>query len=208
MTIKVEQEALVAMQSRQWPISEDDYLYVVRKPISSQEFEGPVVDKLRHSVSVDDEDSSSVFTSSTASLSDADSDFDRRVSFVDELVTNVWTRPYTAKEDISDLYYSTEETQRFRQEYRMERKLLSTLTSELSIDPETVESEDLTELLASSCSPPTGRHRSGISRVVVLHNDKLETFCNPEETRVSSKKDVPADFFDTPEFWSGSITWW
>lgn len=37
-----------------------------------------------------------------------------------------------------------------------------------------------------------------ISRVVVLHNDKLETF---------SEKDQEV-FFDTPEFWSGSITWW
>jgi hypothetical protein len=207
MTIKVEQEALVALQSQHWPIvSEDDCLLLQRKPLSSQDFRVPVVEKLRHSLSSDDEDS--VFTLSTASLSDTDSEFDRRVSFADDMVTEVWTRPYTPKEDVSKLYYSTEETQRFRQDYRMERKLLSTLTSELSIDPDTVDNEDLSLLLASTNSPVSGRHRSGISRVVVLHNDKLETFCNPEETSIPDLKGVPDDFFDTPEFWSGSITWW
>jgi hypothetical protein len=94
----------------------------------------------------------------------------------------------------------------------MERKLLTTLTSDLSIDPDTVENEDLSALFAAS-SPPSGRRRkSGISRVVVLHDDKLETFCSPndEDNYVEDEapKEMSDDFFDTPEFWSGSITWW
>ena len=84
----------------------------------------------------------------------------------------------------------------------MERKLLN----ELSIDPETfpVDCEDLSSLVASN-PLPGGRHR--ISRVVVLHNDKLETFFNPGDDVI--KKDAPIgdDFFDNDSFWSGSITW-
>jgi hypothetical protein len=91
---------------------------------------------------------------------------------------------------------------RFRQEYRLERKLLN----ELSIDPESVSirNQDLDELVATSAQPSV-RHR--ISRVVILHNDKLETFFN----RPLEKKVVPSaadDFFDNDSFWSGSITWY
>jgi penicillin-binding protein-related factor A (putative recombinase) len=49
------------------------------------------------------------------------------------------------------------------------------------------------------------RSRRAISRVVVLHNDKIASFSDSSPT---DNYDVPADFFDTPEFWSGSITWW
>ena len=72
----------------------------------------------------------------------------------------------------------------FRQEYRLERKVLS----DLSIDPETfpVDDEELSNLVAatsstnsSSSSNINDRHR--ISRVVVLHNDKFATFFNPAD---------------------------
>lgn len=66
-------------------------------------------DKLQR-VASDDEDS--VLTLSTASISDSDSDIERRVSFSEDLVTDEWTRPYTPKDEIHNLYYSTEETQR------------------------------------------------------------------------------------------------
>jgi hypothetical protein len=131
---------------------------------------------------------------------------------------------------------------RFRQEYRLERKLLN----DLSIDP--VSSEDLLSSLTStlsSSSPlvaspsslsssvvPTPRHR--ISRVVVLHNDKLETFsdddddddddkskdddvsdpCGPldgDDSSTCGSSSLPAlsaNFFDNDSFWSGSITWY
>jgi hypothetical protein len=204
MTIKVEQEALLCvLESRPQhaPLgpslkhSEGFLVVDFRKPISSEDF---LVEKIR-TVTSDDEDS--IFTLSTASLSDSDSEIDRRVSFADDVVTDVWTRPFTPKEEIANLFYSTEETQRFRQEYRTERKLLT----ELAIDPD-MYPVDTDELSALVSSQGTSRHR--ISRVVVLHNDKLETFFN-EDACVCLKETAPGDdFFDNDSFWSGSITWY
>jgi hypothetical protein len=145
------------------------------------------------------DDEVSLGTASTLSFTDSessddDSECERRVTFSDDIVSDVWTRPYTPKDLCSKLYYSSDDTARFRQEYRMERKLLS----DLSIDPDTIPvDKDLSLLVAT-----TGGVRHRISRVVVLHNDKLETFFNPE-------KDVTFNdcSFDNDSFWSGSITW-
>lgn len=88
----------------------------------------------------------------------------------------------------------------------MERKLLS----ELSIDPDTFpveDNEELSNLVATSVSQPAARH--SISRVVVLHDNKLETFFTPRKQApaapVANDSDV---FFDNDSFWSGSITWY
>jgi hypothetical protein len=92
---------------------------------------------------------------------------------------------------------------RFRQEYRLERKLLN----ELAADPESVSigNQDLDEHAATQ--PSAVRHR--ISRVVILHNDKLETFFNPDHSPVEKKVEPSGDdFFDNDSFWSGSITWY
>ena len=123
--------------------------------------------------------------SSLYSTSDSSIIVDRRVSFAPQLVTDTWTRPRTVLEDISTLFYSAQETQKFRQEYRLERKLLS----ELSIDPETfpVDDEELSNLVTATATTATSpissenksRHR--ISCVVVLHDDKLNTLFNPGE---------------------------
>ena len=86
-------------------------------------------------------------------------------------------------------------TQRFRQDYRLERKLLA----ELDVDPSSHEGE-LSGLFAAN---DLGLGRHNISRVVVLHNDKIETF---GDTGLSNS--VPDDFFDNDSFWSGSITWY
>lgn len=117
MTIKVEQETLIALQSQSWPISNENDDYILRLPrkesyrVASHEYNSPLVDKSLCTHSTDDEDS--VYTESTASFSDADSDFDRRVSFADDLVTDMWTRPFTEKDEISNLYYSNDETIRY-----------------------------------------------------------------------------------------------
>jgi hypothetical protein len=71
----------------------------------------------------------------------------------------------------------------------MERKLLSSF-----------DEDDLPADLSSRLDEP--RSARSISRVVVLHNDKLATF---SDDLIAGTKQ---DFFDTPEFWSGSITWW
>lgn len=109
----------------------------------------------------------------------------------------------------------------FRQEYRLERKVLN----ELSIDPErfpSVDVEELTNLVATSSSP-LGNCRHSISRVVVLHNDRLETFFDtpyPSATddvaetvpvnvdQPSSAEEESSYFFDNDSFWSGSLTWY
>lgn len=148
-------------------------------------------DYLTSSYARDNDDQASLCTISTTSDSSFDSTSDistiadhRRVSFAPQLVTDVWTRERTRLEDISNLYYSASQTQTFRQEYRLERKVLS----DLCIDPETfpVDDEELSNLVAattstnaSSSSSNNDRHR--ISRVVVLHNDKLATFFNPAD---------------------------
>jgi len=95
---------------------------------------------------------------------------------------------------------------RFRQEYRLERKLVT----ELAIDPDDLPEDSLDHILATS--PTKTSHR--ISRVVVLHNDKLETFVDPETAAADPyNADSPVavssnDFFDNESFWSGSITWY
>jgi len=89
-----------------------------------------------------------------------------------------------------------ESNYRFRQEYRLERKLLN----ELSVDPETfsLDDKDLAALMSR-----TAQQAYRISRVVVLHDNKLETFVD------ESKADANVDgFFDNDSFWSGSITWY
>jgi hypothetical protein len=113
MTIKVEHEVLVSLESPQWPSSAgcNGCLVFPRQPIGPQQDFAPTVEKLRLAVSFEDDDS--VYTASTASLSDTDSELERRVSFAEDLVTEEWTRPYTPQEEISNLFYSTEETQRY-----------------------------------------------------------------------------------------------
>jgi len=88
-----------------------------------------------------------------------------------------------------------------------------------------VDDEDLSNLVAATtCASNSGRHR--ISRVCVVYNDKLETFCNPadfesngatqklatpfstQNSNCTKNGDIPSDFFDNDSFWSGSLTWY
>ena len=94
---------------------------------------------------------------------------------------------------------------RFRQEYRLERKVLT----ELSVDPDTfsINNDDLSDLIATAPSGHSPAARHSISRVVVLHNNKLETFCTPNEV-VQPTESLNGDFFDNDSFWSGSLTWY
>jgi hypothetical protein len=233
MTIKLEQETILRVLERPPQLqsySHDDERLSVSMSGSSMradrlslvDFRKPLslVGAVRD-LTVEDDD-----TLSTASMSSDEETIDRRVTFCEEVVTEVWTRPSTERDDIPNLFYSSEDTTRyvvvhflhefffpfrnspllcfffltcrFRQEYRLEKKLLS----ELAIDPETcsVDEKDLTAMVATSPSA----HAYRISRVVVLHNDKLETFVDQNK-----EKDVDVDgFFDNDSFWSGSITWY
>lgn len=209
------------------PCIQEEDEYVVVDSVPTKKFYSDLIPG-----STWDDDLASVCTLSTSSVSSCDdssseaSTVERRVTFASQIVTDVWTRERTPLEEVSNLYYSSAETQNFRQEYRLEKKLLS----ELSIDPETtvVGDDDLSNLIAATTSTRNaGRHR--ISRVCVVYNDKLETFCNPSDfqsnNQVSShpsttsfgslnvdcnnnNKSTPSDFFDNDSFWSGSLTWY
>lgn len=125
-------------------------------------------------------------------------DFCQRWEFISKVYLTVESRRQRTYHGASNLFpdmvplFSFCFPFRFRQEYRVERKLVN----ELSVDPETfpIDPDDLTALALSQSS----RHK--ISRVVVLHNDKLETFFD--------KDPCQSDFFDNDSFWSGSITWY
>ena len=87
---------------------------------------------------------------------------------------------------------------RFRQLYREERSSLS--------------SDDVLNVNLSSSSDveqPFARRR--ISKVVVEHNENLETFYDSDEnlaSPVSGGASFDDVFFDNDSFWSGSITWY
>jgi len=218
MTIKIEREALLTVLSRapQQPLHQgvdeargepDDGFVLVSLPKPKRgclEGESSVLlQRLSTCESFDDDDCCTVTSASTSSTSSF-LEPSRSVSFAEPLVTEVRTRPRTLREEVSGLFYSVEETQRFRQEYRLERKLLA----ELDVDPalQAANEEQLSGLFETN-EPASGRH--SISRVVVLHNDKIETFCSPQPCQVDSDTQLNSDdFFDNDSFWSGSITWY
>jgi hypothetical protein len=70
--------------SHQWPIGNSDDFLLSKSPFCDD---------------IDEEECASV-------------SIDHRVFFADDLVTEVYTRPCTEESEISNLYYSTEETQR------------------------------------------------------------------------------------------------
>lgn len=125
----------------------------------------------------------------------------RRVRFASSPVSCVWTRPYTRVQDVPTLFYSSEETTAFRQEYRMERKLLAAAAAQAE--------EGNLQQTSIVQQPLAKRSKRSISMVVVMHNDTLETFTadagkSYEGEPLGSNSDVS---FDNDSFWSGSITW-
>lgn len=129
MTIKIEREALICVLSRPpstpstsrtpcdattIPSVDEEFVLVdVPKsltPGSGDVFfnEGSCFRRRSPSWASDDD-----CTHSTGSLStDTSYSIERQVSFSSTLVTEEWTRPRTPKEDVPNLFYSTDETQR------------------------------------------------------------------------------------------------
>lgn len=62
----------------------------------------------------DDDDDDESLTDSV----DSDNDSNRKVSFSDELVSDVWERPYTTVEERKILFYTGREIGEFRMEYK------------------------------------------------------------------------------------------
>jgi len=141
------------------------------------------------------------------------------VSFHHSLVTEVRTRERTRKEDIAGLFYSCEETQRFRQEYRHERRGVQddeTSTETVSLySNQTKPTNHHLDTNTNEDSPAAG-HR--ISRVVVVHEDTHETFIDKDLALIKSSlasanngdvtTGIDDAFFDNDRFWSGQITWY
>lgn len=116
MTIKVEQDVLLRVLETSSPSSSSHL------PLDcTQRDDGYILvdfckEKIRSSA-VSDDDTLSTSSLSADTYSDTDSDFGdepcrRRVSFAEEEVTAVWTRPSTPKADLPNLFYTNEETQR------------------------------------------------------------------------------------------------
>jgi len=133
----------------------------------------------------------------------------KRVSFCNTLVTNVKYRPVTKHSDKSLLYYTTAETDRFRQIYREERYRCSIKHIQnggLSLEEE--EGEEREE----EPSSPIYQSRRRISRIVVnpKKSSKGESFYDdfPSYILENDENDNDNICFDHHSFWSGSITWY
>lgn len=156
---------------------------------------------------VDDE--SSISSCGTSQSMERDND-QRRVQFAPRLVSEVRERPRTPLEDISTLFYSHDDTQRFRQEYRMERSVKSHVYYE---EEECIQPSKSNESSTQSFSfnIPKKRNRHKISRLVVEHQGTSRTFYNnddPTSSEVFVQNMTSDNFFDNDSFWNGSITWY
>lgn len=155
--------------------------------------------QLLQPLAIHDDDCYSLASTEFSSLSSIYSpedeiDTTRRVTFSEDNEVYFVT-PIYPKESLSEHFYSYEETQRFRQEYRLERKLLANLgADESSYEGEL---QDIFE------TKDLRKHQ--ISHVVVMHNDKIETFCDSKPKDQRKEIDI---MFDSDSFWSGSMTWY
>mmetsp|Transcript_5394 Transcript_5394/g.7158 ORF Transcript_5394/g.7158 Transcript_5394/m.7158 type:complete len:212 (-) Transcript_5394:208-843(-) len=211
MTIKIENEALLCVTSS----AEPRHSTPPPKPPSSEGispecivyFPNHETEDSSDSVppcllELDDDEVTTASTCSTFSNSSSSSDLSaRRVSWRSCIVSDVRFRPRTPPQDCGDLFYTSEETDEFRRQYRRERE---------------IQAERERESASRRVSSPETRRRRHISRVVVLHNDAKETYfsegrsnggLNYSSTSLSDTEKDDA-FFDNDNFWSGSITWY
>lgn len=187
MTIKIEREALQCITndspSCSVPLSGESQVDCVPDPRFKVSDDYPDLEL----TDIDDSSSVSSYSFSSASA-------DRKVTWSNPLVTEVRTRERTKQEDVRSLFYSYEETQRFRQEYRLERRRGT--EDESPDDNESCSDEGYCARQSTATGwsrmnfkdncvvPPSnlslGKHR--ISRVVVMHKNVLETFIDEELT--------------------------
>lgn len=137
----------------------------------------------------------------------------KRVSFCNTLVTNVKYRPVTKHSDKSLLYYTTAETDRFRQIYREERAReyrcsISKHIQNGGLSLEKGEEEEGEE----EPSSPIYQSRRRISRIIVnpKKSSKGGSFYDdfPSYILENDENDNDDICFDDERFWSGSITWY
>mmetsp|Transcript_1500 Transcript_1500/g.1915 ORF Transcript_1500/g.1915 Transcript_1500/m.1915 type:complete len:208 (+) Transcript_1500:38-661(+) len=140
------------------------------------------------------------YTSTSPSLSDDSSieSYMKKLRFADPLVTEVRTRPRTPREDISGLFYSSEQISQFREDYY----------ESIESDRETYESEECqgynpedSTLIGTSCSM---RQLQCSKRLV----SKVSIDYQGKHMHLMEKQADDDHLFDNPAFWNGSITWW
>lgn len=175
---------------------------VVEALLNPMEYPELCPSEVSEDLSYDDESSLSSFSTT---ISDDDN---HRVHFPEQLVTQVNTRPRTLQRDLGKLYYTYEETQRFRQEYRAERKQQAQTESKVAEENAVRDINDSSSstmhLSKISLSPLPVRRRHHISRVVVEHND-VQSIFEHNDCGLDARSNA---FFDNDSFWSGSITWY
>mmetsp|Transcript_14036 Transcript_14036/g.20103 ORF Transcript_14036/g.20103 Transcript_14036/m.20103 type:complete len:255 (+) Transcript_14036:42-806(+) len=150
----------------------------------------------------------------SSSSSSTLSSFSRRVRFAEKLVTEVRLRPKTPPDERGKLFYSFDEIQRFRQDYRLERSVHHDnqgSTASSKSNGLLLNEEEMNSIFGEEFSEKKRQlNKYDISRVVVLHNNILETynddlFCSRSSGRLKEEEET---FFDNDSFWSGSITWY
>lgn len=231
MTIKIEREAVLCVTSGASHLPSRDYhnshrptlddsgestarsptlvssLIWGKKPIVGNIGKPTVSELDQHLPELDDTDDDSTISSSSSNGSVA-----RSVTFADALVTEVRTRPRTSTKDIKTLFYSYDDTQRFRQDYRHERKMQSLEDADRGCSTRTGEDGSNQSKPTTASGDASGNtHR--ISRVVVMHENTRETFFDKEHFKGMFQGTDPCheasdDFFDNHSFWSGQITWY
>lgn len=161
-----------------------------------------------------------------------------RVRFADPLISAIYTRPRTLKEEKASLHYSFEEMDQFREEYYLEceRQHAFLLKGPSASDYSSVSSGSSAHLIDDddeycmedkpSASRKNGFHSSfatkhPISKVMVVHNDDVLMYCAskrhgknscngeyPSFRAVYTADDDDDYSFDNPAFWNGNLTWY
>lgn len=185
MTIKIEREALQC-------ITNDTHQYNLPM-LGGQQVDHIPESRLKDTTSCPELDLTECDdNSSVSSFSFSSSTTERSVTWSNPLVSEVRYRPRTKTKDLRRLFYSYEQTQRFRQEYRLERRKAAeedAASNEPKIDTDkcSVNSHATPWSCSTRNSYATdtkdnctsmGKHR--ISRVVVMHKNNLTTYDDSE----------------------------
>lgn len=173
----------------------------------------------------DDDDVASLCSNTTYSTTFTDSSRtirQRRVSFATNLIADVWTRPRTLREDVAELFYSSQETQQFRDEYRWERERIvdTIVTASVDEDVTTTRTTDgissSTDFIKNKFSPISRAvifDKTGKQKIFFPDNQEAKTLGSTIHTSGSTTyehtKAITEIFdFDDDSFWNGELTWY
>jgi len=214
MTIKIEREALQC-------ITNDTPLCTVSMG-GEQQVDHIPESRLKDSTSYPELDLTECDDdSSVSSFSFSSSTTERSVTWANPLVTDVRYREPTKATEVKGLFYSYEQTQRFRQEYRIERRRAA--EEEAASNEPKINNQDVSLNIPASTrwslnstrnsyamntnnenARAMGKHR--ISRVVVMHKNNLTTFVDPESPAPTADTAVSDNVNKSVESISGNTS--